>query len=811
MKRKSFLLVCLAVLMAACNQKTTSVVQLPASTINVEQLKDSLDLNMDVSGLCLSDLRVLRSAPAARQGYPFEDAYIRGIYATTTWYDSLMWKFDESVNFQSVKERENETWRQFYYRASRETGALKLTDEEQAFMDRVQTRIDELKKNNFDVPSDLRVNMGNLVNVAQLKDFEQPLSQHLGKDGFGIVPATHEQLFHVYEQNDYNCFPSFVTTDLYLQLYHLYFDCMLREMEEKTLSKLVTDMTRDLYQAMHEQAASAQSDEIWAYSHHNAVFFAIAYELLTGKQIGNAEEQADAKAEVKKCLESVDEKSNFMMDYKEVKFPYSLFRPRGHYTRSETLQRYFRGMMWLQSVPFGMNNYDELCEAVVMAYAVEASPKAMMNYQKYDELITYLMGKPDDISIPQVQDQIKKIGLPLEALLKDNAKMAQLKENLKKIGDEQTRIRPKFERTSHNKICLMPQRYQPDAEVLQEMVDYDSEVTQRGTPKGMDFFAAMGISAAEKILIVEGQKWKDFQPMLEKMKKRMGEIDWDKTIATQWMEALKSVNQKDKDAKLPYFMVNPEWDKKDLNAMLASWAELKHDAILYAKQPMGAECGGGGPPDPIVKGYVEPNAKFWKTAIELLDNTKKFLEEQEMLTEKIKDATDQIKEKVEFLLKASEKELAGTPLTDEEYEQIECIGATFENISLSLIGEPDQYLSGWNDVQGADRKVALVADVYTANADNNPEKSILFEAIGNADEIYVVVEIEGFLVLTRGAVLSYREFREPIDAQRLTDEEWQKSLESNPRKGVPEWMNRIIVPLKTTPVVNEEFFYSSGC
>jgi hypothetical protein len=118
---------------------------------------------------------------------------------------------------------------------------------------------------------------------------------------------------------------------------------------------------------------------------------------------------------------------------------------------------------------------------------------------------------------------------------------------------------------------------------------------------------------------------------------------------------------------------------------------------------------------------------------------------------------------------------------------------------------------GWSDVQGADKKVALVADVYTANADNNKNKSILFEAVGDADEIYVVVEIGGYLYLTRGAVLSYREFIQPIDQPRLTDEEWQKQLEENPRKGVPEWMKRIIVPLNKKPEMNEEFFYSSGC
>ena len=61
----------------------------------------------------------------------------------------------------------------------------------------------------------------------------------LGRNGFAIVPAEHNQLFHVYEKNDYADFPSFVTTDLYLQLFHLYFDCVLRDVEEKHLDSLM--------------------------------------------------------------------------------------------------------------------------------------------------------------------------------------------------------------------------------------------------------------------------------------------------------------------------------------------------------------------------------------------------------------------------------------------------------------------------------------------------------------------------------------------------------------------------------------------
>ena len=809
MKQKLFLMAWMASLMVACSQKTTSEMSVPVSQIDVEQLKDSIDYDMDVSGLPLSDLRVLRNAPLARQGFPFKDAYIRGIYESTTWYDSLMWKFDEKVDFSGVKEKENEPWRDFYYRASEETGLIKYTEQEKSFMERLKAREDELKKQNFKTAEGLRVNMQNLTNPKQLKEFDSLLCQHLAQAGFAIVPAQHEQLFHVYEQNDYNCFPSFVTTDLYLQLYHLYFDCMLREVEENSLLPMMTKFTREMHELLYNMERWSGSDELVnELAHHNAAYYNIAYKLFTGDYIFTPDPGTIDIEEVNKVMKAENDFSNFMEDYKEIMFPYSLFRPRGHYTRSEALTRYFRGMMWLQTAAFGMDHKKEVLQAIQQACALKYAKK---NYDTLNKLITYLMGQSDNLSLAQVLAEVEKTGLQMEDLVHNDEAVAKITATLEEIGNKQTRIRPKYEKTSHNKINVMPQRYQPDAEVLQEMVDYENKPTQRATPKGMDFFAAMGVSAAEQILIEEGQKWKGFKPALDGMKKRMGEIDWQETIATQWMNTLKTINTKDKDTKQPYFMGTPEWDRKDLNAMLASWAELKHDAILYAKQPMGAECGGGGPPEPVTKGYVEPNIGFWKKAIELLNNTEKLLKERNMLTEKISDATGRIREEAEFLLRISEKELAGTPLTDEEYDQIDCIGATFENISLDLVREPNQSLMGWNDVQGADRKVALVADVYTANADNNPEKSILFEAVGNADDIYVVVEIDGYLYLTRGAVLSYREFIQPIDMPRLTDEEWQKQLEENPRKGVPEWMKPIIVPLKNEPKVNEEFFYSSGC
>jgi len=344
------------------------------------------------------------------------------------------------------------------------------------------------------------------------------------------------------------------------------------------------------------------------------------------------------------------------------------------------------------------------------------------------------------------------------------------------------------------------------------MYDAVSEVSKRGAPMGLDVMAAMGTFKAEQILIDElkqDKQWEEFTPSLNKMKTRMGEINWKETVATRWMEALTEMTKSNPD--YPYFMQTPQWQKKDLNTALASWAELKHDAILYAKQPMAAECGDYGPPEPVIKGYVEPNTAFWEKAISLMDATMSLLRKYDLVTEKIEDTNDRIKEQAEVFLRISREELAGKKLSDEDYYQLETIGATFENISLALVRQKDQFLAGWDNVEGADKSIAVVADVFTANGNNNPEPSILYEATGPAYEIYVVVEIDGYLYLTRGGVFSYREFRRPVDEQRMTDEEWQEKLKEYPNTGVPSWMEEITVPLNQAPQDNEQVFYSSGC
>ena len=786
-------------------EEKTPLILHGAGKINVEKLKGKIDTQMDLSKLNLAELRAIRNAFAARQGYPFKDATLRALYNTTTWYNDALW---------DVSEKEETTGKKF---------SPRYTKEQLAFTERIRAREAELRKLNFK-PADSKdvVNMDNLINPFQLKEFDSKLYNMLGRNGFAIVPAEHNQLFHVYEKNDYADFPSFVTTDLYLQLFHLYFDCVLRDVEEKHLDSLMMVFSSQM-EAEMKTLTSSQDAEVKAAAEFGQAWFAVASWLFShDKAPASAATLNVPEAYKKMVMEEItkafDAENGYsdMLEYfpPEEMFGYSLFRPRGHYTRSKVCSRYFRGMMWLQTAHFGTNKPSKMKQIALIANVFNQQPKLSAIYNKVSEPITYLMGTPDNVTIIQVANRIKEMGLPIGQLLSSRKDMANLTKDIEEIAKRQMRIELKKTRGSKYVVDIMPQRYQPDAEALITTTDQDSPVSLRPCPKGLDWMAVMGLPGAERILmdeLKEAQKWADFPKALTTARKKAATTPWEACVANQWMYTLQSLG--DTAQSLPYFMQSPQWQKKNLDTALASWAELKHDAILYAKQPMLAECGDGGPEPPVVKGYVEPNVKFWEKAIALVTRMDKVLTTYGLQTEKAKAVYERIKEMAEFCRDISKKELNGGKITDEEYNQIEIIGSTVENISLELVSEDNEMLQGWSDVVSTDKKVAVVADVFTASGENVAidDKCVLYEGVGPAYEIYVVVEIDGSLYLTRGAVLSYREFTRLLSDPRMTDEEWQEELKKSPTGGTPSWMKEIIAPVKGMSADDEETFYSSGC
>lgn len=772
-----------------------SPVSAPSRLLTDSLLPQSIDLEQDISGLGYEELRILRSYPYALHGYWFIEGDLNSFFCRKTdWYYDLCEStfyasYDKKIPYADTYDK------------------VKLLPEEKAFVEKIDRRMAELARHRYITRDGHRLLSPFLcVNLFQIDNPDGRLLALLDRCNFAIAPMGYEQLFNVYETNDYQQMPSFITTDVYLQAFHMYFGYVLKSLEQNHFQPALERALRALHT---ECTALYRQEAVKAEAGFAATYFAIAYRLLTDSELPVPEEfRTSWQAELQSIAACQDAPSAFL-GYTDTYFPYSLFKPRGHYTRNETMKRYFRCMMWLQTASFCREKTDELWRTVIMAAALNRIPEsARRDCRQLDTALTFLMGAPDNASILEIADWLDRNGLTQKALEKDGSVVRQANDVLVALFKTRNRIRPKIQLSCADKINFMPARYMADSEILGEMADATPN-SDRAYPKALDVFAAFGVQSAAALLDTcyhETENWKDYRQTADRMKRQFhGKAAGDGTLYDRWMETLVELQRPDKD--YPGFMQTPSWQIKNLNTALASWTGLKHDAVLYGEQPILLECGGGGMPDPVIVGYVEPNLTFWKKLKELLRQNRQLLEQTGFADKDLLGKNNSLTEQVDFCLRMTEKELRGDTLTQEEYRSIQKAGSSIEWFTLGVI-EPGTSYSTWYEVKGAERSVALVADVFTRNVPGCGKNGILHEATGTANAIYVLVDIGGLTYLTRGATFSYYEFVRPLD-ERLTDEEWQQMLRDGKAPDVPEWIRPYL--LKQRPVVNEGFFYSSGC
>ncbi|MCX6745893.1 MAG: DUF3160 domain-containing protein, partial [Candidatus Parcubacteria bacterium] len=257
----------------------------------------------------------------------------------------------------------------------------------------------------------------------------------------------------------------------------------------------------------------------------------------------------------------------------------------------------------------------------------------------------------------------------------------------------------------------------------------------------------------------------------------MPEEDWYKNLYNNWLYVLKSLPVK-YDKGYQTFMQSPAWQDKELNTALASWAELRHDTILYVKQSYTiAELGGAGEP-PIV-GYVEPVPEFYVRLLNLTNLTKKGLAKlvpaENMDNLQIGAALDNFSSILEKLQAMSQKELANQALSDQEYEFIRSFGDSLVNLIGTLSG---------GDVDPQIFKSVMVADVHT----EGNVKKVLEEGVGYIKTLLAAYKLpDNRILLGAGPVFSYYEFKQDM-GNRLTDEAWRQMLDSNKHPDQPNWV-----------------------
>jgi hypothetical protein len=648
------------------------------------------------------------------------------------------------------------------------------------------------------------------VDGAAAYDMSAAQRSALSANGFYVkppVPGQYREFYQAYESIRYDTTPVFATTDAVFHVYHLIFDKMLRDLERDSFTAALKTLTGTMIAASHQQYQQLQGSALEEPARRNVAFFAVAGQLLGLPDPVPAEAADLVSAE----LALINAAGGFQVspiwdradltDDKKLREDYSQYIPRGHYTKSEELKQYFKAMMWYGRMTFRLRDTFETRRALLATLAIRtaAAPDgtaAETLWQNIYEPTTFIVGKADDLSFTEygaLSDSVFGANAPAAAFA-DDAKLAQFLEAAKALPAPQVNSMWVWiweDKTDATKgFRLMGQRFTLDEYVFGQMMwrNVGTLDKPRGMVSALDFFASLG--SEESLSLLRDTGADQFENFDKQMTKVRGEVaalqmdSWTQSLYYAWLYSFQPLIAV-KDARFPAFMQTQAWTRKDLHTALASWTELKHDTILYAKQVM-AEMGGGGSPEPP-HGYVEPDPEAYARLRALALMTKSGLSGRNLLSETTGGNLDNLIDMLAFLQSISEKELAGQALTNEEYWRIQYFGGALESFTLAAADREGD--TSFRDL--SDQKAALVADVATG-LDENGAPVALEEGVGQPTLIVVVLPNAPYR-LAIGVVFTYYEFT-VAPSNRMTDEAWQALVEAGTNPPAPGWTSLFIIP-----------------
>jgi len=694
----------------------------------------------------------------------------------------------------------------------------------------------------YDLPLDL-TSIENINDIYSRFYLDERQKNILSGNGFVVIDYGFENdIIQPYNEMKLADIPIFVTSDTLLHLYHIQFDEILKGIEEREFFDKILNLSKALFDKSIENYQNCIDINLKEASRRNIAYFGIGLSLLQTPTDGyNGSEDIKTvdfsipsyvKDEVEREVAFIESRNGFqdspLFFYRE---DYSQYKPRGHYTQSEKLKRYFKAMMWYGRMSFLMKGGDPHCQycdfliseddakiqTIQASLIATALPSVTIDDESIENIWTrlykvtsFFVGTADDLTPYEYLDCIKDVfGSEFNATnLVNDSKILKLKVELLQLRNPKIyggtggivilkppgvpfTIEDLNETLDKTKgMRLMGQRFIPDSYMFQQLVfpavdpftgtgkPFTMEYTDGGParvfPRGLDVMAVVGSDRALEILENEGDtEYEHYYEQLSMLQENFSNLnitEWNRNLYFGWIYTLKSL-LKDYNSSYPTFMNTIAWQDKELQTALASWSELRHDTILYAKQsytPIKATS--VEPPENLVVGYVEPVPEFYLRIHSLTKMTREGLTNLDVLNDTETNRLKSLEIILERLINISKKELENKELTDSDYGFIRNFG---ENLDSIVTGVKDK-----------GKETTIIADVHT---DTNTEQ-VLEEGVGYVDLILVAYMVpNGNIIIGAGPVLSYYEFKHPMD-DRLTDEQWTEMLLGGQIPDEPDWV-----------------------
>lgn len=634
------------------------------------------------------------------------------------------------------------------------------------------------------------------------------------------APSFASLFYSIYSRD----LPVFISGDALLHAWHRSYDAMLEDLEQSYLARSLAEMLEGMAQKISQAQNQYGNGVLRSSLIDTDYFLAVARSLLAGNPVKTYLNQDRRVTTTLKAIES-EQLQEFKLFGRDRMMDFSQFKVRGHYENSEALKKYFKAMMWCGRVDLRIAGKpeeaspQELGAAVILYNLLQESGK-FEQWQQFDTLLQTFVGRTDSMTFAQLGDLLNQVKIQSPADIKDLLTLEQLQANIlaSKLGLQNIRSDYYESPLGLEKIelprsfTLLGQKFVLDswvtAKVVYDEILWNREKVQRRVPTSLDIaFAVLGNNQVVPDLVArmtntKGHKFRDglnYQHNLAAVRNvvdKQNQSAWEDNLYMNWLGTLRELSAPTTEPKYPEAMRTRAWAMKTLNTQLASWTQLRHNTILYAKQSYT-----GGTLCYYPAGFVEPRVEFWERfeemamlAADLIEKTP-FPESSRTIQQKQTKFFNNFAQQLAILKGIALKELAQQQLTEAETHFLKQIVEVTEQGS----GEPTY--SGWypglfyKAPEDSNKWDAIVADVHTdvpAPPVGDPG-SVLHEGVGNVDLLMIAVDNGSDKMVYAGPVLSHYEFEMP-QVQRKSDSEWQQDVRYRNLPARPNWTKSYLVP-----------------
>lgn len=605
-----------------------------------------------------------------------------------------------------------------------------------------------------------------------------------------------------------NDLPFFVSSDMFLHALHMSYDAILMDMESFILINQLSIALEKMHNALPELSKKYPKD-FKTNINDIDIYLTVARKLLETENISAV--YASNEEEVSKVMQYIENESPAeipLFSSTPRVYDFSQMTVRGHYTKREELGRYFQSMMWLGRTEFYLiapvsdsplqpkpeDIQRQIIDAFLMAEIAE-NTGANDNFYQINLAIETIVGSSDNVQLRHIAELRKEMGYDdLSVLLNLNEV-----ENFQQVLAEKSYAGQKIlsqilfsnpfdteQIEPASAFMLMGQRFIIDsyvsANVVYDKIIHNNGKVRRMLPNSMDILFAIGNDAAGDLLLNEltQYNYSDNLAGLRYLIDSFGDEFWTNSIYTCWLNSIRELNPPSDNArkKLPEFMQTAAWWQQKMNTQLASWAQLRHDNLLYAKQ---SYTGGVSCDYPTV--YVEAMPQFYASLatlgdvahekltylfdnIEVGENLSWYKDYSLSFFERLSDYSSRMQT-------ISEKEIRGEQLTTEEMTMLRSVfKKEMAGCAPTINGwYSELFYKGSTEMETQDY---VVADVHTAptDASGSPVGWVWHVGTGPFNLVFVVADgPDGEPTVFAGPVMSYYE-HVTLNFKRLTDEEW---------------------------------------